>query len=226
MEITSLEDFERRFGAGAVDEVLETIVEEMWSRDSQRGICLSAVETLDTLGGDHRVQGSIEYARHWFEFELFTGVSSGTSVEYFELSESPSQEPIDLLCNQVEDFVVSLTQNEPLRERAAAMSLAVLKSKHPRKRLSQQSRQFHNLVGGCLADLALQRQDFALEAVEDAAPYLTSRAGLQRLYLWLTPALKERLATKATQLGQPDNGLSLFVEVLSRNLERTFFEND
>lgn len=222
--VNSMGEFEERYGRTSVDMVLSTIEEEMWSPDSQQGIDISRLESLTQLGDYHRASGGVEFADVWFEFEILSGPSHGLEVVNF-CSIGPVNErisdPLSWACYQ---SVQEMLASNPSIWLAARQTLAMLKKRFSEKRLSRQSRLFHSVLGAFLGDVAQQRQDYALEAVEETGPLLLAQsdAGSVRLFKLLTETTRNCVSQAAESVGGGHSVEQFFVQVMRNSVLPAF----
>ncbi len=197
--VSSFAEFEALVGADVAEDVLQRLCEECWGPDSQYGVRVSDVTSLDTLGDNHEATGSVEHDNVWYGFGIKYGTAYGTHIDYFELEEEAPPELLDArhpaLALQV-CLNAHVASSEHLKL-ARGRSLARLHALNPRGVFSRQPRLTHDLLGGVLGDIAVQHQDF----VDDALPLVrfafTSQQNLQDLFKALSVPLREALARQA-----------------------------
>ncbi len=200
--VSSFAEFEALVGADVAEDVLQRLCEECWGPDSQYGVRVSDVTSLDTLGDNHEATGSVEHDHVWYGFGIKYGTAYGTHIDYFELEEEAPPELLDarhpaLVLQACLNAHIATSEHLKL---ARGRSLARLHALNPRGGFSRQPRLTHDLLGGVLGDIAVQHQDF----VDDALPVVrfafTSQQNLRDLFSALSEPLREALAHQARAL--------------------------
>lgn len=203
--------FEAAHGSEAARDIVERFSEELWSRGSQEGICLLDVESLDTLGDNHRVNGLIEHAKAWYAFEAHSGSMYGTRLDVFELETAAPEQTADEDCSDlVGQHLTAWRRTCRAVSTAGMRSWSQLGQEREAARLpvlSYQPRQVHELVKPLLGDLALPHEDYHLHALELGRRYLKrGQANARMLFAHLSAEYKLVLeqAQRAFEDKHPD----------------------